>query len=109
MELPQSHERIRGRDAMRARQEASPTPPGVRLRRVSGSGRTWVIEGINDYDGDVWNFVLIVELDEQGLIVRETRYYGQPFDPRAGDLAGSSRSSERRTVTALSDNPERNP
>lgn len=81
MDMPQSHERIRGRDAMRAMQEAFPTPPGVRLRRVSGSGRTWVIEGINDYDGDVWNFVLIVELDEQGLIVRETRYYGQPFDP----------------------------
>lgn len=77
MEMPQSNERIRGRDAMRAMQEAYPTPPGVRLRRVHGSGRTWVVEGVNDYDGDVWNVVLIWELDEDGQILRDTRYYGQ--------------------------------
>ena len=68
MEMPQSNERIRGREAMRAMQEAFPTPPNVRLRRVLGSGRTWVIEGVNDYDGDVWNVVLILELDQDGLI-----------------------------------------
>jgi len=27
-----------------------------------------VIEGVNDYDGDVWNVVLILELDQDGLI-----------------------------------------
>lgn len=81
MEMPQSNERIRGRDAMRAMQEAYPTPPGVRLRRVHGSGRTWVIEGINDYDGDVWNVVLILELDQEGLILHDTRYYGQRSAP----------------------------
>jgi hypothetical protein len=81
MEMPQSNERIRGRDAMRTMQEAFPTPPQVRLRRVHGSGRTWVIEGINDYDGDVWNVVLIVELDEDGRILRDTRYYAQRSAP----------------------------
>jgi hypothetical protein len=81
MEMPQSNERIRGRDAMRAMQEAFPTPPGVRLRRVHGSGRTWVVEGVNDYDGDVWNVVLILELDENGRILRDTRYYGQRSSP----------------------------
>lgn len=81
MEMPQSNERIRGRDGMRAMQEAYPTPPGVRLRRVHGSGRTWVIEGVNDYDGDVWNVVLILELDEDGRILRDTRYYGQRSAP----------------------------
>jgi hypothetical protein len=45
-------------------QEAYPVPSGVRLRRVHGSGRTWVVEGVNDYDGDVWNLVLILDLDE---------------------------------------------
>ncbi len=81
MEMPQSNERIRGRDAMRAMQEAFPTPPQVRLRRVSGSGQTWVIEGVNDYGGDVWNVVLILELDQDGLILRDTRYYGPHSDP----------------------------
>jgi len=81
MEMPQSNERIRGRDAMRAMQEAFPAPPNVRLRRVHGSGRTWVIEGVNDYGGDVWNVVLILELDDDGLILRDTRYYGQRSDP----------------------------
>ncbi|HEX6514050.1 MAG TPA: hypothetical protein VF049_00635 [Nocardioidaceae bacterium] len=57
MEMPQSNERIRGRDSMRAMQEA-PTPSSVRQRRVHGSGRTWVIEGVNDYDGDVWAVLL---------------------------------------------------
>ena len=81
MEMPQSNERVRGRDAMRAMQEAFPVPPGVRLRRVLGSGRTWVVEGVNDYDGDVWNVVLILELDPDGLILRDTRYYGRGSDP----------------------------
>src|SRR3954465_6809160 len=76
LEMPQSNERIRGRDAMRAMQDAFPTPPGVRLRRVHGSGRTWVVEGVNDYDGEVWNVVLILELDEAGRTLRDTRYYG---------------------------------
>ncbi len=81
MEMPQSNERIRGRDAMRAMQEAFPTPPSVQLRRVVGAGRTWVIEGVNDYDGDVWNVVMILELDVNGLVLRDTRYYGQRSDP----------------------------
>jgi hypothetical protein len=81
MDMPQSGERIRGRDAMRSMQEAFPTPPNVALRRVVGSGAVWVVEGVNDYAGDVWNVVLIFELDSQGRILRDTRYYGQRSKP----------------------------
>lgn len=81
MEMPQSNERIPGRDAMRAMQESFPTPPDVRLRRVHGSGRTWVVEGVNDYGGDVWNVVLILELDPDGSILRDTRYYARRSEP----------------------------
>ena len=49
MAMPQSGERIRGRDAMRAMQEAFPAPPSVTVRRVVGSGQVWVVEGTNDY------------------------------------------------------------
>ncbi len=81
MEMPQSGERIRGRDAMRAMQEAFPAPPTVRLRRVVGAGRVWVVEGVNDYGDDVWHVVLTLELDGDGRIVRDTRYYAKPFEP----------------------------
>ncbi|MEP7035620.1 MAG: nuclear transport factor 2 family protein [Dermatophilaceae bacterium] len=77
MEMPQSGERIRGRDAMRAMQEAFPVPPSITLHRVVGSGQVWVIEGTNDYGGDVWHVVAILELGADGLIVRDTRYYTQ--------------------------------
>lgn len=77
MEMPQTNERIRGREAMRAMQEAFPVSPSVQLRRVSGTGRTWVVEGFNDYDGDVWHVVVILELDDDGRILRDTRYYVQ--------------------------------
>lgn len=79
--MPQSNERIRGRDAMRAMQESFPNPPDIQLRRVHGSGRTWVVEGVNDYGADVWNVVLVLELDEDGRITRDTRYYAQHSDP----------------------------
>jgi hypothetical protein len=83
MEMPQSGERIRGREAMRAMQEAYPTPPTMTIRRVTGSGRLWVVEGVNDYDGDIWHVILVLELDQDGRFVRDTRYYSQPFDPPA--------------------------
>lgn len=81
MEMPQSGERIRGRDAMRERQRAFPVPPTITIRRVVGSGHVWVIEGINDYAGDVWNVVAILEFASDGRMLRDTRYYGRPFAP----------------------------
>jgi hypothetical protein len=82
MEMPQTGERIRGRDAMRAMQEAFPAPPSITLRRVTGAGRVWVIEGVNNYgNDDVWHVVAVFELDDEGRIVRDTRYYTQQSDP----------------------------
>jgi hypothetical protein len=80
MEMPQSGERIRGRDAMRRMQESFPTPPSATIHRVVGAGRTWVLEGVNDYGGDVWRVVDVLELAPDGRILRETRYYAQPFE-----------------------------
>ena len=93
MSMPQSGERIRGRDAMRAMQQAFPGPqPSISIRRVAGAGRTWVVEGINDYIGDRWHVVLILELDDAGRIVTDTRYYAQPFDPPEWCAAGAERA-----------------
>lgn len=83
MEMPQSGERVRGRDAMRAMQEAFPVPPSITLRRVVGSGHVWVVEGRNDYAGDVWHVVVVLELGEDGSIMRDTRYYTQSSEAPA--------------------------
>ena len=81
MEMPQSGERIRGREAMREMQRGFPVPPTITIRRVVGSGRVWVVEGVNDYAGDVWHVVAILEFTPDARIVRDTRYYGRPFAP----------------------------
>jgi hypothetical protein len=83
MEMPQSGERISSRERMRAMQESFPgPPPSLAVRRVTGSGRVWTVEGVNNYgDDDVWNTVLILELADDGRMLRDTRYYAKKFDP----------------------------
>jgi hypothetical protein len=80
LEMPQSGERIRGRENMRAFQENYPAPPTVTVREIRGAGNIFVAELTNDYGGDVFHAVLILELRE-GEIVRDTRYYAEPFHP----------------------------
>lgn len=79
MEMPQSGERIRGRDNMRRMQEAFPNPPDATLRRLSGQGDHWVLELVSDYgDGDIYFVAVIIEFAD-GKIRKETRYYTKPF------------------------------
>ncbi len=49
MEMPQSGERIRGREKLREFQVAYPIPPTIQLRRVVVRKGLWVLEGVNDY------------------------------------------------------------
>jgi hypothetical protein len=80
MDMPQSCERIRGRDTMRTMQESFPTPaPAITLSKVTGARHVWVAEADIDYGGDQTQAVIIIELDDRGLIARETRYYTQQF------------------------------
>jgi hypothetical protein len=88
MEWPQSGERLRGRQKMRAFQEsnAGSRPPRW-VRRVLVREGLWVVEGSVDYGGgQVGDFVLILELRE-GKVYRETRYYAdrlEASEARAG-------------------------
>ena len=80
MEIPQSGERIRGRENMRAFQEAYSNPPTIEPRRVVGAGDVWVVEARSDYSGQIYHVALIVEFRD-GKIWRDTRYYAEPFAP----------------------------
>jgi hypothetical protein len=79
-EMPQSGERIRGRDNMRAMQRAFPPDrkPTFRVRRITGGGDVWTVEAVGDYGGEIFLVVCVFEFSE-GKIARETRYYPQPF------------------------------
>jgi hypothetical protein len=83
MEMPQSGERFRGRENMRAFQEAFPDnsdAPTIRIRRVLAREGLWVVESVVDYGaGQVMRGVAILELQE-GKVWRDTRYFAEPFE-----------------------------
>ena len=79
LEMPQSGERIRGRDNLRAYQQAYPNPPTIQLRRVVGAGEVWVVEAHNDYGGGQLYHVIDIVQYRDNKIWRETRYYAEPF------------------------------
>ena len=86
LEMPQSGERIRGRENMRAFQEAYPTEPSnnrmlrIRMRRVLVRERLWVAEGVADYpDGRTLDVVVISELKD-GRMWRDRWYFAEPFE-----------------------------
>jgi hypothetical protein len=81
MEMPQSGERFRGRENMRAFQEAHPTPPSsIQLRRVLVKEGLWVVEVVTDYGGgQILDAVLILELRD-GKMWRDRWYFAEPFE-----------------------------
>jgi hypothetical protein len=81
MEMPQSGERFRGRENMRAFQESYPTsPPSIQLRRVLVKEGLWVVEGVADYGGgQVFDVLLILELRD-GKMWRDRWYFAEPFE-----------------------------
>ena len=87
LEMPQSGERISGREMMRRFQESystlSPSDPmrRIRLRRVLVREVLWVVEGIADYDDGraALNVVLILELRD-GKMWRDRWYFAGPFE-----------------------------
>jgi hypothetical protein len=87
LEMPQSGERIRGRENMRAFQEAySTSGPSdrlsrIRLRRVLVRERLWVVEGdaLDGGERKLSEIVLIVELKD-GRMWRDRWYFAGPFE-----------------------------
>ena len=82
IDMPQSGERIRGRDNMKAMQDAYPGPPKVKVRRIVGSGDLCVAEVRSDYGGRIYYVAMIIEFRE-GKVIRETRYYADPIEAPA--------------------------
>ena len=82
LEYPQSGERIRGRASILAARRAQPDRKRFAVRRITGAGDCWVSELVLSYDGHPFHVVSIMEL-EGDQVVRETQYFGEPFEPGA--------------------------
>ncbi|MCV7205525.1 hypothetical protein B7435_21185 [Mycolicibacterium peregrinum] len=80
LEYPQSGERIRGRDNIRASREAQPNAKRFTVHRIVGGGDLWISELVLAYDGQPSYVVSIMEFAD-GEVIRETQYFGDPFSP----------------------------
>jgi hypothetical protein len=83
VEFPQSGERFSGLADLRAMREAYPAKVSATIRQSRGAGDFWVTELVLTYDGKKQvNAVSIMEF-QSGKVVRETLYFGDPWDPPA--------------------------
>jgi hypothetical protein len=80
LEYPQSGERIRGRHNIQASRFAQPNKKRFTVRRILGAGDLWLTELVLTYDGQPSYTVSIMEFKD-GKVVRETQYFGDPFEP----------------------------
>ncbi len=79
IDMPQSGERILGRENFQAIQGAYPGAfPITTVRRIIGSGNLWILEGTSTYQGRIYYVMAILEFRE-GKIAHETRYYVDPL------------------------------
>jgi hypothetical protein len=82
LDYPQSGERIRGRASIRAARKAQPDRKRFTVRRITGTAGLWISELVLSYDERPFHVVSIMEF-ENGRVVRETQYFGAPFEPGA--------------------------
>ncbi|CAN5343620.1 nuclear transport factor 2 family protein [soil metagenome] len=80
LEYPQSGERIRSRHDIQASRMAQPNDKRFTVRRILGGARLWISELVLTYDARPYHVVSIMEF-EAGKVVRETQYFGDPFEP----------------------------
>jgi len=80
LEYPQSGERIRGPHDIQASRMAQPNRKRFTVRRVLGGGALWISELVLTYDERPVYVVSTMEF-EGAKVVRETQYFGEPFEP----------------------------
>jgi hypothetical protein len=82
LEYPQSRERIRGRQTIQSSRMAQPDQKRFVVRRILGAGDLWISELVLTYGDRPFHVVSIMEF-EGDKVVRETQYFGEPFEPGA--------------------------
>jgi hypothetical protein len=90
LDYPQSGERFRGRATIAAQRGGHPADRHFAVLRVTGAGGLWVSECVISYDGVPIHSVSIMEFSD-GLVVHETQYFADPFEPPASRAALAER------------------
>jgi len=80
LDYPQSGERIRGRRNIQQSRCLQPNKKRFKVRRMTGGGKLWITEFILTYDG-VPSYVVSIMEFRDGLVVHETQYFCDRFDP----------------------------
>ena len=93
LEYPQSGERIRGRRNIQASRFAQPSRKRFTVRRILGAADLWITELVIAYDHRRLTR-LASWSSGTGRVVRETQYFGDPFEPGP---AGDGRRRRQRT------------
>ena len=82
LEYPQSGERIRGRQGIQESRRLQPNRKRFSVRRIVGRADLWLTEFVLTYD-DIPSFVVSIMEFHEGLVTRETQYFGDRFEPGA--------------------------
>lgn len=95
LEYPQSGERIRGRWKIRSSRAVQPNSRCFTVRRMIGAGDLRITEYVLTHDRRPSFAVSIMEF-VGGKVVRETQYFGDPFEPGASRAQRVERMPEIR-------------
>ena len=83
VDFPQSGETILGRDNLKAMRSVYPADVTFALRRIRGAGSIWVTELDVTYNGTTTLHCASIMEFEHDRVVRETIYFGDPFEAPA--------------------------
>jgi hypothetical protein len=83
LEFPQGGERLVGLANVRAMRGAYPAQVDLAIGRIRGSGELWVAENVITYDGTKSMHTVTIMEFRDGKVVRETIYFGDPWEPPA--------------------------
>jgi SnoaL-like domain len=86
LDYPQSGERFRGRDRIKAQRGGHPAERHFTIRRIQGAGELWVSECVITYDGVPTYSVSLMGFTD-GLVAHETQYFADPFPAAPGRAA----------------------
>ena len=86
LDYPQSGERFRGREKIKAQRGGHPAERHFTILRIRGGGDLWVSECVITYDGVPTYSVSVMELTGD-LVTHETQYFADPFPAPASRAA----------------------
>jgi hypothetical protein len=100
-DMPQSGERIRGRDDLRSMQRAFPPDraPSFEVRRITGGGDVWTVEAVGDYGGRSTSWSASSSCGTTGSSVRRGPTHS-PSSRRVGERSGWSAWTSRSRARA---------